>query len=202
VPVVFQYVPAGSFFGFLWFGLLFLAAITSSISMLQPAIAFFEEGFGMGRRSAMAALGLITGTGSLLVVYFTKDTVALDVMDFWIGSAMLIVLALFEVLLFGWVLGAEHGLAEANRGSDLRIPRFFALIIRYVCPVYLALILGAFAYQNFPTQARAIMERPAALLTVCFVGMIFIFLLLLVGLAARRWERERRFESVAHRKVA
>ncbi len=202
VPVVFQYLPAGNFFGFLWFGLLFLAAITSSISMLQPAIAFFEEGFGMGRRSAMAALGLITGAGSLLVVYFTKDTVALDVMDFWIGSAMLIVLALFEVLLFGWVLGAERGLKEANRGGDLRIPRFFAPIIRYVCPTYLALILGAFAYQNFPAQARAVMERPAALLTVCFIGMVFIFLLLLVGLASRRWERERRFEHVPHRKVA
>ena len=48
VPVTFEYLPLGHFFGFLWFGLLFLAALTSSVSMLQPAIAFFEEGFGLG----------------------------------------------------------------------------------------------------------------------------------------------------------
>jgi neurotransmitter:Na+ symporter, NSS family len=192
VPVVFEYLPAGHFFGFLWFGLLFLAAITSSISMLQPAIAFLEEGFGLGRRASIAALGLITGSGSLLVVYFSKDTVALDVMDFWVGSALLIVLALFEVVLFGWVVGAEQGIAEANRGSEMRIPRIFAFVIRYVCPAYLLLILGAFAYQNFPAQVRAIAERPAAILTVAYMGLIFVFFFILVQLAARRWERDGR----------
>ena len=36
--------------------LLFLAGITSSLSMLQPAIAFFEEGFGLNRRVSVALL--------------------------------------------------------------------------------------------------------------------------------------------------
>lgn len=196
VPVTFEYLPIGHFFGFLWFGLLFLAAVTSSISMLQPAIAFLEEGFGMGRRASIAALGLITAPGTLLVLYFTQDTVALDVMDFWVGSAMLIVLALFEVILFGWVVGAERGIAEANRGSDLRIPHFFAFIIRYVCPAYLMIILGAFAYQNFPAQARAVAERPAAMLTVTFMAIVLVFLALLVHLAYRRWERQERLNTV------
>ncbi len=202
VPVVFEYLPFGHAFGFLWFGLLFLAAVTSSISMLQPAIAFFEEGFDMGRRAAVAALGSLTATGSLLVVYFTRDTVALNVMDFWVGSALLIVLALFEVLLFGWVLGAERGLEEANRGSDLRIPGFFAWIIRYVCPVYLLTILGAFAYQNFPEQVRALAASPAALLTACFIGAVLVFYLLMVSLAASRWEREGRFQRTGVRRAA
>ncbi|MCB0339366.1 MAG: hypothetical protein KDD53_07170, partial [Bdellovibrionales bacterium] len=46
LPVVFLYMPGGRFFGFLWFFMLFLAAITSSLSMLQPAIAFLEENLG------------------------------------------------------------------------------------------------------------------------------------------------------------
>lgn len=189
VPVVFEYLPAGRFFGFLWFGLLFLAAVTSSLSMLQPAIAFFEEGFGMGRRSSMATLGLITASGSLLVVYFSKDTVALDVMDFWVGSTLLVVLALFEVVLFGWVIGAERGIKEANRGSDIRIPAVFRYVIRYVCPAYLLAILVGFAYSNFPSQARSVAERPAALLTVGYMVVVFFFLWLLVQAAARRWNR-------------
>jgi SNF family Na+-dependent transporter len=191
VPVTFEYLPFGHFFGFLWFTLLFLAAVTSSISMVQPAIAFLEEGFALGRRSSITALGLITAPGSLLVLYFSKDTVALDVMDFWVGSALLIVLALFEVVLFGWVVGAERGLEETNRGGELRVPRFVAPIIRYVCPAYLVLILGGFAVQNFPAQARAVGERPAAMLTVLFMAVVFVLLAMLVALAARRWEAQR-----------
>jgi len=192
VPVTFEYLPLGHVFGFLWFGLLFLAAVTSSLSMLQPAIAFFEEGFGLGRRAAISVLGLITGTGALLVVYFSKDTAALDVMDFWVGSALLIVLALFEVVLFGWVLGAERGIREANRGSDMRIPPFFAAIIRYVCPTYLVVILGSFAYNRFPEQVRAIGSSPAKVLTVAFMFVLLVFLVFLVHLAARRWQRDGR----------
>ena len=188
VPVTFQYLPLGHFFGFLWFGLLFLAAVTSSISMLQPAIAFFEEGFGMARRASMAALGLVTVPGTLLVAWFTKDTVALDVMDFWVGSFMLVVLALFEVLLFGWVLGAERGIREANRGSDLRVPGLLAPVIRYVCPVYLALILGSFAYQSFGAQVRSLLEHPPALLTAVYLLAVLALFGVLASLAARRWD--------------
>lgn len=194
VPAIFEFLPLGHFFGFLWFGLLFLAAVTSSISMLQPAIAFLEEGFDLGRRASVTILGLITGAGTLLVVYFSHNTVALDVMDFWVGSAMLIVLALFEVILFGWIFGAERGIAEANRASDLRVPKFFAFIIRWVCPAYLAVILGAFAWQNFPDKARAVLADPAAMVTVVFMALVFTLLLLSVHLAARRWEEQRRFD--------
>ncbi len=197
VPAVFEFLPLGHFFGFLWFGLLFLAAVTSSLSMLQPAIAFFEEGFSLGRRASMAILGIVTGAGTLLVVYFTQNTVALDVMDFWVGSALLIVLALFEVVLFGWVLGAEKGLVETNRGSDIQVPSIFAFIIRWVCPAYLIIILGAFAYQNFPDKVRAIAGDPAAIVTVAFMALLFSLLLLSVHIAGNRWEQERRFDAVA-----
>jgi SNF family Na+-dependent transporter len=192
VPVTFEYLPLGAFFGFLWFGLLFLAAVTSSISMLQPAIAFLEEGFGFGRRAAMAALAFITLPGTLLVAWFTRDGVALDVMDFWVGSLAMVLLAFFEVLLFGWVLGAERGLREANRGSDLRIPSFFAPIIRYVCPIYLALVLGGFAYQNLGAQARSVLQRPEATITVIYMIAVLILFVCMVRLAERRWDRRGR----------
>jgi NSS family neurotransmitter:Na+ symporter len=114
---------------------------------------------------------------------------------------MLIVLALFEVILFGWVLGVEQGLKETNRGSEIRVPGIFAYIIRYVCPTYLVVILGAFAYQNFPTQARAIAENPAALVTVTFMIIVLAFLVLMVHLATRRWERSKRFSHIPERAV-
>jgi SNF family Na+-dependent transporter len=194
VPVVFEYLPLGHFFGFLWFGLLFLAAVTSSISMLQPAFAFLAEGLGLSRGAAMVLLATITGTGTLLVIWFTQDTVALDVIDFWVGSAMLIVLALFEVVLFGWVLGAEKGIEEANRGGDIRIPKFFAFVLRWICPAYLVAILGAFAYHNLGAQIASVIERPAATITVLYLIAVLGLMVVLVQVASRRWTRERRFE--------
>ena len=77
-------------FGFLWFVMLFLAAITSSLAMLQPVIAFFEEGFGLKRHASVAFLGLLCVLGSALVVYFSKGLVALDTFDFWAGTMLLI----------------------------------------------------------------------------------------------------------------
>src|SRR6478735_499889 len=71
LPNVFAMMPAGQMFGFLWFVMLFLAAITSSLAMLQPVIAFFEEGFGLKRHASVAFLGLLCVLGSALVVYFS-----------------------------------------------------------------------------------------------------------------------------------
>jgi SNF family Na+-dependent transporter len=174
--------------------LLVLAAVTSSISMLQPAFAFLAEGLGLSRGAAMVLLATITGTGTLLVIWFTQDTVALDVIDFWVGSAMLIVLALFEVVLFGWVLGAEKGIEEANRGGDIRIPKFFAFVLRWICPAYLVAILGAFAYHNLGAQIASVIERPAATITVLYLIAVLGLMVVLVQVASRRWTRERRFE--------
>src|SRR5207247_64588 len=72
LPNVFARMPLGQLFGFLWFVMLFLAAITSSLAMLQPVIAFFEEGLGLRRHASVALLGLVTATGSGFVVYFSK----------------------------------------------------------------------------------------------------------------------------------
>jgi SNF family Na+-dependent transporter len=196
VPVVFQYLPYGSFFGFLWFFMLFTAALASSLAMLQPAMALLEEGLGLGRRAAVALLAAITGAGTLVVVYFSRNTVALDVMDFWVGSALLLVLALFEVVVFGWVVGAERGIREANRGSDMRIGRIFVPIIKWICPGYLLLILAGFAYQNFADKARAVAADPAAVVTVAFMGLVLAFFLLCVRHATQRWQQQGRFDAV------
>ena len=102
-------------------------------------------------------------------------------------------------MLFGWVLGVDAGLKEANRGSALQIPRIFRFIIRYVCPAYLLAILVRVRLPELPAQARAVAERPVAMLTVMFMAVLFAFLWLLVHLAARRWERERRYAPASQR---
>lgn len=137
LPMVFSKMPGGQIFGFLFFFLLFLAAITSSISMLQPGIAFLEEAMAIGRRVSVALLGFITAIGCGFVVWFSKDVKALDTLDFWVGTFLIFVLATLQIIMFGWVLGIEKGWKEAHQGAAMRIPRIFRFIIKWVSPIFL-----------------------------------------------------------------
>lgn len=148
LPMVFSQMPAGSLFGFLFFFLLFLAAVTSSLSMLQPGIAFLEESLGIGRKQSVAILGLLTALGSGFVVYFSKDLKALDTLDFWVGTFLIFVLATIQIFFFSWVFGVDRGLKEANEGSAITIPRFFRPIMKFLCPAFLLLIFVLWALEN------------------------------------------------------
>ncbi|MFQ5491686.1 MAG: sodium-dependent transporter [Phycisphaerae bacterium] len=153
VPAIMHYMPGGSFFGGMWFGLLFFAAVTSSISMLQPAIAFLEDGFGFRRRMSVIILGMVTLTGASLIMFFSAGVTALDFTDFWC-EFMMILAALGQVLIFGWIIGAKQGVAEANRGAQIRIPSFMPFIIRYVTPGFLILVLALWCAYNGPDRLR------------------------------------------------
>jgi neurotransmitter:Na+ symporter, NSS family len=148
LPLVFSKMPFGWVFGFLFFFLLFLAAITSSISMLQPGIAFLEEVLKIGRKQSVAILGFITAIGCGYVVYFSKDLKALDTLDFWIGTFLIFVLATIQIMVFSWGMGVDAGLREAHRGSAIRIPGWFYPIMKYICPLFLILIFGFWVCLN------------------------------------------------------
>lgn len=148
LPNVFAVMPGGRFFGFVWFFMLFLAAITSSLSMLQPVIAFFEEGLGLKRHASVTFLGLIAAFGTGFCVYFSKGTVALDTMDFWVGTFLIYVLAMFQTLLYGWGLGIEKGEEEMHHGAHLRVPRLVQFVLKYVSPLFLFVIFGMFCWQS------------------------------------------------------
>jgi neurotransmitter:Na+ symporter, NSS family len=192
LPHVFAQMWGGRWFGFLWFFMLFIAAITSSVSMLQPVIAFLEEGFGLKRHASAALLGLISVIGTSFVLYFSYQLIALDTMDFWVGSVLIFILAMIQAILYGWVLGIETGEEEAHRGANLRIPRFVQYMLKYLVPVYLLTIFIGFAINNVPGYVKTISEKPAAQGTIAFVLLIFGFLLLMVHIAGRRWEKEGR----------
>jgi len=148
LPLVFSQMPFGQAFGFAFFFLLFLAAVTSSLSMLQPGIAFLEESLGIGRKQSVAMLGFITGIGALFVWFFSKDLKALDTMDFWVGTFLIFILATSQIIIFSWVFGVNRGLEEAHKGSAISIPGFFKPIMLLLCPLFLILIFGFWFLQN------------------------------------------------------
>jgi len=148
LPLVFCKMPMGWLFGAAFFFLLFLAAITSSLSMLQPGIAFLEEALKIGRKQSVTVLGLITGAGTAFVFYFSKDLKALDTLDFWAGTFLIFILATVQVLVFGWAFGVRRGLREADKGAAFPVPPIFGPVIKYACPAFLLAIFGMWVLVN------------------------------------------------------
>lgn len=188
MPNVFSQMPGGSFFGFLWFFMLFLAAVTSSVSMLQPVIAFFEEGLGLKRHASATILGLVSAFGCMFVVWFSKDLMALDTMDFWVGTMLIVVLAFVQSLLYGWGLGIEAGEQEAHEGAHIRIPRFVQFMLKFVTPVYLFFVFCMFCRDSLGERLTAISESRVAQFSTLFIGVVLTFLLVLIHIAGRRWD--------------
>ncbi|MCY3001566.1 MAG: sodium-dependent transporter [Planctomycetota bacterium] len=150
LPVVFARMPAGNIFGAIWFFMLFLAAITSSLSMLQPTKAFVEEALGVSRAVGTTIVAAVALLGNVFVLWFSKGLVALDTIDFWVGTVMIFVVAGAQIICFAWVTGLEKGLKEAHEGAQIRIPGFIAFMMKWVSPAYLLVIFGMFCWSNMP----------------------------------------------------
>jgi SNF family Na+-dependent transporter len=138
-PLIFNGMAGGALIGFCWFLLLFFAGATSSVSILQPGIAFLEEEFGFNRKRVVLIVGGITFVAAHLVIF--GDGV-LDEMDFWFNSFGLPMFGLIEVCMFVYVLGPDRGWEELHHGSAYRLPRFFKWIMVYVTPLFLFAILA------------------------------------------------------------
>jgi SNF family Na+-dependent transporter len=140
MPIIFQKIPFGEFFGFIWFFLLFIAGITSSVAMVQPLISFLKEQFKISHNRATTIIGIFIFISTHFVVFFFKFGF-LDELDYWAGTFGLVVVALIEVIIFAWIWGIDKGWEEINRGSDIKVPKIFYHIIKYVTPIYLLFIL-------------------------------------------------------------
>ncbi len=141
LPNVFALMPGGQFFGFLWYFMLFLAAITSSISMLQPVSAFIQEGLGVNRVTAATILAAMTGVGCSFTMYYSSGLGAIDTIDFWCGTFLIVVLALCQSIIYGWIFGVERGHEELRRGALIPVPKLVSYMLKYVTPVFLFVIL-------------------------------------------------------------
>lgn len=198
LPVVFVYMPGGAIFGFLWFFMLFLAAITSSLSMLQPAIAFLEESLGIDRKTSVLGLGMLTMAGSLFVLFFSKGLVALDTMDFWVGTFLIFVLAALQVILFAWVFGIDKLVREAQEGAQMKLPRLFGFVLKYVSPTYLAVIFVMWCSAKMPEYIETLEQGGAPLYSVCVIAATFV----LLAIAAMKGKfAENAAREVAEREV-
>lgn len=170
---IFQVMPFGHIAGALFFLLLFFAAITSTISMLEAPSAYFIDNKGWNRKKAAILVAILaflfgipsalsTGSNEFLtsmeVNFFgTKVASFTDILDHAFGKLFMMMVVLSTCLYTGWFMKIDLIVEEITLGSPsfktatlLGIPiyKFWVFAVRYICPVVIGLValnvLGVF----------------------------------------------------------
>ena len=191
MPLVINKLPLAQLMGFFWFFLLFLAGITSSVSLAQPAVAFLEDEFNLNRRKAVVIFALVSFVLCKPAIFLLRHGVV-DELDFWGGTFFLVVFAAMETILFAWVFGMEKAWDEIHHGADMSVPKPYKFIIKYITPLFLFVILGMWLWQEwlpiiFMRNVSAA-DRPFVLATRLGLALIFLALAVMVKIA---WRRKR-----------
>ncbi len=188
MPAIFSEIPSGWIFGFIWFSLLFLAGITSSIALASPLISLLEDEFLMKRKKSVVIVGMIWFTLSHIPV-FVKG--AIDEMDFWAGTIGLVVFALVEVIYFAWILGEEKAYMEIMDGAKIKIPRFIILIMKYISPIYLIALLVFWIYEVVKV-GREINTNIIFTRAIMLISLIALIIIIHIAWRKKiRWEMEK-----------
>lgn len=153
MPVVFQKLPLGAIQGFMWFSLLFIAGITSSVALLQPVVAFFKDELKWSHGKAVAVTGAICFVAAHVPILGLKAG-ALDEIDFWVGTFGVALFALLETIIFVWIFKPENAWKEIQDGAQVPAPKFFLFVLKYITPVYIGLLLIAWTVQQGPAVLR------------------------------------------------
>lgn len=151
LPNVFHQMPGGFIFAILFFILLTVAALTSSISILEVVVAYFIEEFKLGRRvSTILATLLISILGILcslsmgvLEPYKLFGLNVFDLMD-WISANLLLPIGgLFIAIFIGWIYGRKKVKEEITKGGNLSgaLLSVFMFLVKFIAPIAIAIVL-------------------------------------------------------------
>ncbi|MCL2067902.1 MAG: sodium-dependent transporter [Treponema sp.] len=158
---VFQAMPGGVFFGVLFYLLLWFAAMTSAMSLLEGQVAALTEQKNMDRKKATI---ILAGTMFLVGIFYTISQAAFnikgvwfdftngvtqpvmgDFMEFLTDRLLIPINALTACLLAGWIWGAKNGVAEIEQGGKFpfKLGGAWSASVKFIAPIAIAIIILA-----------------------------------------------------------
>ncbi|UCG74218.1 MAG: sodium-dependent transporter [Chromatiales bacterium] len=155
LPVAFGAMPGGQVVGALFFMLLAFAAFTSTVSMLEPTVAWLSEQRGWQRRWMAPVAGLLAwllgivvalsfnvwrDVRPLAVIPLLADKGIFDLLDFLIANLMLPTNALVMAIFVAWMMSRETVMGELGL-SDSPAFRLWRFATRFVAPVAIFIVL-------------------------------------------------------------
>lgn len=150
IPKVLASMGFGTPAGIMFFLLVLFAALTSAIALTESAVSTFEDELGWNRHKATVVMGLIIiglgtlsslGYGPLAFIQIIGMSF-LDFFDFLTNSVMMPIAAMATCLLVVRVIGIDKIAEEVQKGgATFKRRKIFEFMIRYLCPVFVAIIL-------------------------------------------------------------
>lgn len=151
LPNVFTHMPGGYFWAILFFFLLSVAALTSTISLLEVIVAYFVEEHKFKRSTTIlvASLGILfLGVLSSFSLGIWKDVQIFgmgffNLFDNFTSKILMPLGGLFIALFAGWRVNKEEILAQLSGDNQVKAGIFktYLFLIRYVAPIGISLII-------------------------------------------------------------
>jgi len=155
LPKLFEAMPGGAIFAVVFFILLSVAALTSTISVLEVVVAYMKEELNMSRKKAtligtvsISVLGVLcTLSFGPLKDFKIFDKTVFDIMNYMSANVFLTFGALFIVIYTGWKLGKSAFVDELLQSGKVNpvIINIIIFIIKFIAPLAIgAVAIGAF----------------------------------------------------------
>jgi len=159
LPIAFGSMPGGYFVGIAFFVLLFFAAFSTALGMLEPGVSWLEEHKG---RSRLAATMIASGSAWLIgiaaalsfnvlsdvrlvqFIPFLADKNIFEIIDFLVSTLLIPLNAALIALFSGWVMSRSSLLDELSV-RDSALFRYFRFALRYIAPI----VIGMIFYSSF-----------------------------------------------------
>lgn len=149
LPSVFAAMPFGGVVGALVFVLIFFAAISSAISMMEVNVANLIARFGLKRSHAvliMTVILLILGVPSSLGygVWSMARPFGMSILDFfdYIGNSIVTpIVAMISCIFIGWIIKPRVLSEEMEQSGRFKRRRSFEFIIKWIAPLFIAAVL-------------------------------------------------------------
>lgn len=158
LPKVFEQMPGGGVIALLFFILVFLAAITSSISVMEAIVSSLMDKFKIKRTSScliVIGICLLMGIPASLGngLWSHIQILGMDFLTFFdyiSNSVLMPVVALCTCILVGWVIKPKALVEEITvNGEKFKREKLFSIMIKYIAPVCLILILISYTLAQF-----------------------------------------------------
>lgn len=158
LPKVFDKMPAGNVIALLFFILVFFAAITSAISVMEAIVSSIMDKFRLSRKVAcliVIGICLLMGIPASLGngLWSSIQILGMDFLTFFdyiSNSVLMPIVALCTCILVGWVIKPKTLTKEITRnGEKFGREKLFNVMIKYIAPVCLIMILISYTLAQF-----------------------------------------------------
>lgn len=158
LPKVFDSMPFGAVIGTCFFVLVFVAALTSSISVMEAIVSMMMDKFKLKRIHAaiiVVVFSFFLGIPSALGygVLGNIKVLGMDFLtffDYFSNSIIMPVVALGSCILIGWVVGTKVVEDEVTKNGESFVRRqIFRVMIKYIAPVCMVIILVFYSLAQF-----------------------------------------------------